>query len=147
MFHMIILDPPQSPQSPFSSRLNIFQRIDLDLRNPQDRELMLTLDRLDLPISPLCLLLNPHWLCLRTHNPRPTFEKPLIQIGRPFQCVISGAETRCSVQSKDIPGNNARHAEWQAYNVASCYKVRTRVDVRGNEVGWLGCQEREEFFD
>jgi len=74
---------------PLQSRLNLLQPLNPQLSNLQNRILMLTPNRLNLPIPPLRLLLNPHRLSLRAHNSRPALKDPFIHIRTSLQRIIS----------------------------------------------------------
>jgi len=127
--------------------LNLLKILNLKLRNPQHRKLMLTLHRLNLPIPPLRLLFDPQRLRLHPYDPSPTLENPFIQIRRSFERIVATSQTRCAVQSEHIAGHDAGHMEGETHDVACGDEVGFGVNMGRDEVRGLGFEEGKELFD
>lgn len=115
--------------------------LDFQLRYPQHGVLVLASNRLDLPVPPLRLLLDSHWLCLCSHNCRPAFEESLIHVRGTLECIIPGADACRTVQAQYITWHDARHVKWQTHRVTNSDKIWLSVNVYTNVVGGLYNEE------
>lgn len=62
------------------SVVQLLQTFDAQLFDLEDRETMLALHGLEVPLSPLFLLLCPHRLAFGTHNHGSTLEQAIIDV-------------------------------------------------------------------
>ncbi len=108
---------------------------------------MLTPHSLNPPIPLLRLLHDSNWLAFGPEHRSPTLEDPLVQIRRAAKRVISAPDGRGAVEAEHVAGAHVRHLKGQAHHVALGHEVGSRVDVRGDVVGGLGAEEREQLLD
>lgn len=88
---------------------------------------MLTPRRLNMSLSPLGLLLDPHRLRIHPQNPSPALEQPLIDIRRPLESEVPRSQHTRAVQPDHVPRLHTRHMERQSQVVAFCHQVRLCV--------------------
>lgn len=99
---------------------------------------MFALNLPHMPLSPLRLLLHPHWLRIHAHDPHPALKQPLINIRCSLEREVARTEHRRPVEAEDVSRFHAPHKERQAEMVACGQEVGSCVEVRGYVVWFLG---------
>ena len=124
-----------------TSALELFQLVDLELADAEDRVRVLALDYL-LPPDALLLLDNDlHGLRLRGQHHGPALKQALVDVRSTLERQIAAAQHAGAVEPQDVPGYDTLHAEGQAQHVARGHQVGPRVHMDGDVVRWLGGEE------
>ncbi len=144
---LVIAYPPPLPMpchKVASSALELFQLVDLELADAEDRVCVLALDHLLPPDALLLLDDDLHGLRLRGQHHGAALEQALVDVRSALERQIAAAQHASAVEPQDVPGHDTLHAEGQAQHVARGHQVRPRVHVDGDVVPWLGGEEGEK---
>lgn len=124
---------------------NLIHTLKPNLHNPDQGKPALTLNMLNMSLSPLGLLNNPHRLTITAHNPHTAFKQPLIDIRRPLERELTRSQRTHAIQPQNIARLDIGHPERQPYLVAGGHEVRLGVQMGGYEVLSLRVEVRQLF--